>query len=37
MMNRKGFGRKWSWLNFKALSEHSLGKTEETHKNVQDR
>jgi hypothetical protein len=25
MMNRKGFGRKWSWPNFKELSWLSSG------------
>jgi hypothetical protein len=31
MMNWKGFGRKWSWSNFKVLSQHSPGGIEETH------
>jgi hypothetical protein len=30
-MNLKGFGRKWSWPNFKVLSWHLPGQTEETH------
>jgi hypothetical protein len=30
----KGFGRKWSWPNFKVLSRHSPGCTEETMKNL---
>jgi hypothetical protein len=29
MMNYKGFGRKRSWPNFKELSRHSPGGTEE--------
>jgi hypothetical protein len=29
MMNWKVFGRKCSWRNFKALSQDSLGETEE--------
>jgi hypothetical protein len=31
MMNWKGFGRKRSWHNFKVLSQHSPGGTEENH------
>jgi hypothetical protein len=31
MMNWKGFGRKWSWLNFNLLSWHSPGGTEKKH------
>jgi hypothetical protein len=31
MMNWKGFGRKWSWPNFKVLSWHFLGEIEENH------
>jgi hypothetical protein len=31
-MNRKGFGRKRPWPNFKVLSWHSPGCTEETTK-----
>jgi hypothetical protein len=31
MMNGKGFGRKLSWPNFKVLSPHSPGGTEENH------
>jgi hypothetical protein len=30
-MNWKGFGMKRSWLNFKVLSRHAPGGTEETH------
>jgi hypothetical protein len=36
MMNWKGFGRKRSWPNFKVLSRHSPGRTEENHENNQD-
>jgi hypothetical protein len=32
MMNWEGFGRKWSWPNFKVLSWHLPGGTEETMK-----
>jgi hypothetical protein len=35
MMNWKGFRRKRSWSNLKGLSQHSLGGTEEIHKNPQ--
>jgi hypothetical protein len=35
MMNCKGFGRKKSWLNFKALSQNSPGGIEENHKKLQ--
>jgi hypothetical protein len=28
-MNWKGFGRKWSWPNFKVLTQHLPGGTEE--------
>jgi hypothetical protein len=31
-MNWKGFGRKWSWPNFKALSRHLPGGSKENHK-----
>jgi hypothetical protein len=31
MMNWKGFGRKWSWPNFKELSQNLLGGTKENH------
>jgi hypothetical protein len=31
-INWKGFGRKRSWPNFKALSQHFSGGTEENHK-----
>jgi hypothetical protein len=31
IMNWKGFGRKWSWTNFKEESWHSSGGTEENH------
>jgi hypothetical protein len=34
MMNWKEFGRKQSWHNFKTLSQHLLGGTEENHKNL---
>jgi hypothetical protein len=34
MMNLKGLGRKRSWPNFKVLSRHSPGGTEENHKNL---
>jgi hypothetical protein len=33
MMNWKGFGRKRSWPNFKVLSRHSHGGTEEKNEN----
>jgi hypothetical protein len=33
MINWKGFGRKWSWPNFKVLSRHSPGGTEDNHEN----
>jgi hypothetical protein len=33
-MNWKGFGRKWSWPNFKVLSWFSRGETEKNHKKV---
>jgi hypothetical protein len=32
MMNRKGFGRKRSWPNFKELSRHSLGEVRKPQK-----
>jgi hypothetical protein len=32
MMNWKGFGSKWPWPNFKVLSRHLTGGTEENHK-----
>jgi hypothetical protein len=32
MMNWKGFGRKLLWPDFKVLSQHSRGGTEENHK-----
>jgi hypothetical protein len=35
MMNWKGFGRKWSRPNFKVLSWHSPGGTEENHEEPQ--
>jgi hypothetical protein len=35
MMNWKGFGRKWPWPNFKVLSWHSPGETEENHEKHQ--
>jgi hypothetical protein len=35
-MNWKGFGRKQSWPNFKALSRNSPGGTEENHEITQD-
>jgi hypothetical protein len=31
MMNWKGFGRKWSWPNFKVLSQRLPGGTEGNH------
>jgi hypothetical protein len=31
MMNWKGFGRKWSWPNFKVLSQHLPGGSEGKH------
>jgi hypothetical protein len=34
MMNWKGFSRKQSWPNFKVLSLHSHGRTEEKHKSL---
>jgi hypothetical protein len=34
MMNWKGFGRKWSWPNFKVLSRYSTGGTEENHETL---
>jgi hypothetical protein len=34
MMSLKGFGRKLSWHNFKALSLHSPGGTEENYKKL---
>jgi hypothetical protein len=34
MMNRKEFGRKLSWPNFKARSQHSSEGTEENYKNL---
>jgi hypothetical protein len=34
MMNWKGFGRKRPWPNFKVLSKHSPGVTEESHDNM---
>jgi hypothetical protein len=34
MMNWKGFGRKWSWPNFKLLSRHFPAGTEENHENL---
>jgi len=34
MMNWKGFGRKRSWPNFKVLSWHLPGGTEENHKKL---
>jgi hypothetical protein len=34
-MNWKGFGRKWSWPNFKVLSWHLPGGTEENHEKPQ--
>jgi hypothetical protein len=33
-MNWKGFGRKWSWSNFKALSRNSPAETEENGENL---
>jgi hypothetical protein len=35
MINWKGFGRKQSWPNFKVLSRHLPGGTEEDHKKLQ--
>jgi hypothetical protein len=32
MINQNGFDRKQSWPNFKVLSKHSPGWTEENHK-----
>jgi hypothetical protein len=32
MISWKGCGRKWTWPNFKVLSQHLLGGTEENHK-----
>jgi hypothetical protein len=34
MMNWKGFDRKRSWPNFKGLSRHSPGGTEENHEKL---
>jgi hypothetical protein len=34
MMNWKGCGRKRSWPNFKVLSRHLPGGTEENHENL---
>jgi hypothetical protein len=34
MVNWKGCGRKRSWPNFKILSRHSPGRTEENHKTI---
>jgi hypothetical protein len=34
MMKWKVFGRKWSWSNFKVLSWHSPGWTDESHENL---
>jgi hypothetical protein len=34
MMNWKGFGRKWSWPNFKVLSWNLPGGTEEKYENL---
>jgi hypothetical protein len=33
IMNWEGYGRKQSWINFKVLSRHSPGGTEESHEN----
>jgi hypothetical protein len=33
-MNWKGFGRKRTWPNFKVVSRHSLGGTEENHEKL---
>jgi hypothetical protein len=35
MMNWKGFGRKQWWNNFKVLSRHSPGGTEENYEKTQ--
>jgi hypothetical protein len=35
MMNWKEYGRKWMWLNFKVLSWHSPGRTEENNEKPQ--
>jgi hypothetical protein len=37
MMNWKGFGRKWLCPNFKVLSRHSPGGTEDNHENPQSK
>jgi hypothetical protein len=37
MMNAKGFGRKQSWPNFKVLSQHLPGRTEENHEKLQSK
>jgi hypothetical protein len=37
MMNLKGFGRKWLCPNFKVLSRHSPGGTEDNHENPQSK
>jgi hypothetical protein len=34
VMNRKGCRKKQSWPDFKILSKHLLGQTEENHKNL---
>jgi hypothetical protein len=31
MANIKRFGKKWSWPNFKVISQHSPGGTEENY------
>jgi hypothetical protein len=35
MMNWKGFGRKWSWPNFKVLYQHFFGGTKRNHEKLQ--
>jgi hypothetical protein len=36
MMNWKGCGRRQSWPNFKLLSQHLPGGTEDNHKNLSE-
>jgi hypothetical protein len=35
MMNWKGFGRKWSWTNFKVLPWNLPGETEKNYERTQ--